>query len=94
MERSDETKGTVEDKGESDELYITAVKIVAAAKQASTSLLQRRLRIGHTKASGYFYSAKEHIRNRREISHGSVPYFFASTLACSSFVARSNYSSS
>jgi DNA segregation ATPase FtsK/SpoIIIE-like protein len=40
-----------EDDGEQDELFLNAVLIVVEAKQASVSLLQRRMRIGHTRAS-------------------------------------------
>ncbi|WP_152560629.1 DNA translocase FtsK [Paenibacillus polymyxa] len=35
----------------SDELFLKAVQIVAEAKQASVSLLQRRMRIGYTRAA-------------------------------------------
>ena len=34
-----------------DELYEQAVRIVLEAKQASVSLLQRRMRIGYTRAA-------------------------------------------
>ena len=36
---------------EDDELFIEAVRIVAEAKQASASLLQRRMRIGYTRSA-------------------------------------------
>lgn len=36
---------------EHDELFISAVQIVAEAKQASVSLLQRRMRIGYSRAA-------------------------------------------
>ncbi|MEC0241992.1 terminase small subunit [Paenibacillus dokdonensis] len=36
---------------EDDELFLKAVQIVAEAKQASASLLQRRMRIGYTRAA-------------------------------------------
>ncbi|MGO4496406.1 terminase small subunit [Paenibacillus sp. 2RAB27] len=41
----------VEDEEEQDELFLQAVQIVIEAKQASTSLLQRRLRCGYTRAA-------------------------------------------
>lgn len=37
--------------GEYDELFLNAVQIVAEAKQASVSFLQRRMRIGYTRAA-------------------------------------------
>jgi hypothetical protein len=40
-----------EDDGELDELFMDAVQIVVDTQQASTSLLQRRLRIGYTRAA-------------------------------------------
>lgn len=46
-EIEEETEGEVE----LDELYSQAVQIVVEAKQASVSLLQRRMRIGYTRAA-------------------------------------------
>lgn len=40
-----------EDDGEYDELYDTAVKIVAETRQASISMVQRKLRIGYNRAA-------------------------------------------
>lgn len=37
--------------GEDDELFIEAVRVIAEAKQASVSLLQRRMRIGYTRSA-------------------------------------------
>ncbi|MCA0754095.1 DNA translocase FtsK [Paenibacillus sp. N4] len=42
---------TVEDNETLDELYDQAVQIIVEAKQASVSLLQRRMRIGYTRAA-------------------------------------------
>lgn len=51
-ERSEEPQIEIDtEDGEQDELFLTAVQIVAEAKQASASLLQRRLRIGYTRAT-------------------------------------------
>lgn len=55
IERSKE-KGTpiqngTEEDGAQDELFISAVQILAEAKQASVSFLQRRLRIGYSRAA-------------------------------------------
>ncbi|MEK5165995.1 terminase small subunit [Paenibacillus sp. FSL R5-0527] len=55
IERSKE-KGTpiqngTEEDGAQDELFISAVQIVAEAKQASVSFLQRRLQIGYSRAA-------------------------------------------
>lgn len=49
QDTQDEDKDIV--RAGSDKLFIDAVKIVAEAKQASVSLLQRRLRIGYTRAA-------------------------------------------
>jgi S-DNA-T family DNA segregation ATPase FtsK/SpoIIIE len=46
LEEQDDTPQEVE-----DELYIQAIQIVVEAKQASVSLLQRRMRIGYTRAA-------------------------------------------
>ena len=43
--------GQQEAEGEYDELYDTAVKLVAETKQASISMIQRRLRIGYNRAA-------------------------------------------
>lgn len=56
MERPEEKGTQVEEDGseqggEQDELFISAVKIVTEAKQASVSLLQRRLRVGYSRAA-------------------------------------------
>jgi|GEM_PF-1095217 Phage terminase, small subunit len=60
VERSDTSKVTernvsikdIKDSVEEpDELFINAVRIVAEAKQASVSLLQRRLRVGYSRAA-------------------------------------------
>ncbi|MNI88374.1 DNA translocase SpoIIIE [compost metagenome] len=40
-----------EDQEPQDELYEQAVQIVLEAKQASVSLLQRRMRVGYTRAA-------------------------------------------
>lgn len=40
-----------EDQDPQDELYEQAVQIVLEAKQASVSLLQRRMRVGYTRAA-------------------------------------------
>ena len=37
--------------GEKDELYEQAVKVVVETRQASTSILQRRLRLGYGRAA-------------------------------------------
>lgn len=42
---------TVQSNGDQDELYDQAVQIIAETQQASVSLLQRRLRIGYTRAA-------------------------------------------
>ena len=36
---------------ETDELYVEAVKLVISEKQASTSFIQRRFRIGYNRAA-------------------------------------------
>ncbi len=48
MEESDESGEISEDK---DELYYTALKIIAETKHASISMLQRRLKIGYNRAA-------------------------------------------
>jgi len=48
VEESDESEEMGEDK---DELYYTALKIIAETKHASISMLQRRLKIGYNRAA-------------------------------------------
>ena len=48
VEESDESEEMGEDK---DELYYTALKIIAESKHASISMLQRRLKIGYNRAA-------------------------------------------
>lgn len=48
IEESDESEKMDEDK---DELYYTALKIIAETKHASISMLQRRLKIGYNRAA-------------------------------------------
>jgi len=48
IEESDESKEMGEDK---DELYYTALRIIAETKHASISMLQRRLKIGYNRAA-------------------------------------------
>jgi len=46
-----ETESPQEEEGEMDELYDQAVEVVAREKQASISMLQRRLRVGYNRAA-------------------------------------------
>jgi len=49
--RFDEEPGEEEDEGERDELFDEAIKLVIRYGHGSTSLLQRRLKIGYTRAA-------------------------------------------
>ncbi|KIL35155.1 cell division protein FtsK [Cohnella kolymensis] len=60
-----------EDDGEQDELFLNAVLIVVEAQQASTSLLQRRMRIGYTSAARLIHAME--LRGFVSPSVGSEP---------------------
>ncbi len=47
----DSFMATSEDSGDSDDLFDEAIAIVAEAKKASASLLQRRLKVGYARAA-------------------------------------------
>mgnify|MGYP000398045899 CR=1 FL=1 len=51
--------GEKEEEKETDELFAEAVRVVVEAKQASASLLQRKLRIGYTRAARLIDSMEE-----------------------------------
>jgi S-DNA-T family DNA segregation ATPase FtsK/SpoIIIE len=51
LKEPEKTGGNGEEDGENDELYDQAVKIVAETKQASISMVQRKLRIGYNRAA-------------------------------------------
>ncbi len=47
----EESEGSDDIEGEKDELYYTALRIVAESQQASISMLQRKLKIGYNRAA-------------------------------------------
>jgi len=47
----EQQKNSLGDAGEKDELYDEAVRVIMESNQASVSILQRRMRLGYTRAA-------------------------------------------